>query len=206
MEYFKFKEEFFDFAKLQVTQINKEDLSFYDKLSLSEYRAIKKYLPKAPKNVLDLGCGLGRMAIFLNMKYNDDNIHYILADGNCDKAEKPQYGWNPQSNFYNNLSLTKDFSEYNGLKNYEILDLSNDTLDKLKNIDVIMSFLSVGFHYPIKPYLESLMKISSSDCIFIFGARKKVYKGKEFNKYMKLIGKGLNTVKVHEELLIFKKK
>ena len=84
--------EFFVNAQITAMPVNNK---FYYNLSISEYSAIEKYIKK-PKIILDLGCGLGRMSIFLNWKLQDPDIHYILADGTCnEKPTKIKYGWNP---------------------------------------------------------------------------------------------------------------
>jgi len=176
---FKFPQRSYDIAKKQVTQITK-DSDFYETISKSEYKAISRHIDN-PKTVLDMGCGLGRMSVYLNWMLRDDSIHYILADSTSGRIpEKVRYGWNPDSGFYNDLKETFDFCRLNGLNNFETFDLKEQKLDTLNDVDLVMSFLSVGFHYPIELYMNKLLEISSPKCVMIFGVRKEKYNIESF--------------------------
>lgn len=169
-EYF-FRKEFYDIAKLQVTQIE-NNKSYYLKISMHEYEQIKDYIGM-PNNILELGCGLGRFSIFLNSKLNH-NPKFFLAD--FSKVSKNiKYGWNPKNSSYNNLSFTRDFCLDNGMNNFDLINLGENSIGSLKNIDLIMSFLSVGFHYPIEDYFDDFKLISNENTVFIFGTRDGVY-------------------------------
>lgn len=98
-----------------------------------------------------------------------------MADTSTVSVNSKMYGWNPGDNWYNDLNLTKEFCELNGLKNFTIIDLKNEDLSKLKNIDLVYSFMAVGFHYPIEDYLTILKQIMNKDGLMIFGVRKGIY-------------------------------
>jgi len=199
---FLFSEECVRYANAQVTQ-SADDLSYFEKLSNSEYNAIKNCIDN-PRRILDLGCGLGRMSVFLNSKLKN-KAKYFLADSS-QEVEKVKYGWNPKPAFYNDLSLTKTFCEMNNLSNFQIIDLKYGNLLDLKDIDLVMSFMSVGFHYPIEDYLEDLLKITSSDCIMIFGIRENKYTEDEFKTFFNSVEIQNNEIGVKEKLLILKEK
>ena len=176
---FKFPKDSFDIARKQVTQIEK-DSDFYETMSESEYKTIATRI-KQPKKILELGCGLGRMSVFLNWMLRDDKAQYILADSTPDRIpEKVRYGWDPDSGFYNDLAETFDFCRLNGLNNFETFDLKEHKLEKLSNIDLVMSFLSVGFHYPIEMYMDTLYEITSPSCMMVFGVRRGKYNIESF--------------------------
>ena len=153
---FKIDDEFKYFASKQITQIN-VDPDFYTKMSISEYNAISKHIEN-PKKILELGCGLGRMSIFLNSMLKN-NAHYILADVS-ELSQNIKYGWDPKESYYNDLDLTSLFAKKHGLENFETFNLLSQNLNKFENIDLVMSFLSVGFHYPISEYLDTLLNIT----------------------------------------------
>jgi len=172
---YTFNDKFEELIKLQITTTVK-DMSFYTALSEDEYSVIDNYLSPYPKKVLELWCGLGRMSICLNKK-NPGDTRYYLADSSKIMPEK--YGWNPGNVWYNDLNLTKEFCDLNGLKNFKIIDLLKEDLSKLKNIDLVCSFMAVGFHYPIENYLTVLKQIMSKDGLMVFGVRKGVYENSE---------------------------
>lgn len=155
----------------------------YLNMSMSEYEIIKNFIYR-PKRVLDLGCGLGRMSIFMNAKLQDDSIHYILADTTTvSRKDKPRFGWNHGEDFYNDLSLTEKFARSHGLHNFEIFDVNKQNMEFIKDVDLVMSFLSAGFHYPIENYMNTLLKISVDNCVMIFGVRKNKYSKNSFKEY-----------------------
>ena len=199
---FKIPEEFRKFANLQITQTSTGDYSYYEELSQIQFDAIKKYI-KNPKKILDLGCGLGRMSVYLNWMLKDPEIEYILADGSCNNVPiKQKYGWNPSGEFYNDLQLTEEFVKINGLSNYRILDLGDNSLHLLEDIDIVMSLLSVGFHYPIEPYLEDLISIASNTSTFIFGVRSGKYDVEFFEQYFINVFLGEGTEDRRENIFI----
>ena len=202
----KFIDEMFDIAKLQVSKLKQENRkSYYEDLCKLEYNIIKDYI-HYPKKVLDLGCGLGRMSIYLNHKIKNDQTKYILAD--FDKVNKNlRYFWNPENDYYNKLNLTKEFCNLNNLYNIELFDLEIRNLNELTNIELVISFLAVGFHYPIESYIDNLMSITSDDCVLIFGVRDGKYKRGNFRKYFKSrLILSQRIVQTKEQILIMKNK
>jgi len=199
---FKISEKFKKLINLQITQTVGDDYSYYEQLSQIQFDAIKKHIDN-PKKILDLGCGLGRMSIYLNYMLKNPDIEYILADGSCgDIPVKQKYGWNPAGGFYNDLQLTEEFVKANGVYNYSILDLSKETICSLKDVDMVMSFLSVGFHYPIEPYLKDLIKIANNDAIFVFGVRSGKYSIEFFKQYFSNVFLGEGTEDRRENIFI----
>jgi len=197
----KFDEDTLDIAKLQVTQLKKGDYDFYDKLSTHEYETFKNHIGK-PKRILELGCGLGRMSVYLN-KQLDYDTEFILADYD-NVSEKIKYGWNPGKSLYNKLNLTTKFCLMNNLVNFKIFDLSKNDILKLKNIDLVISVMAVGFHYPIEQYMEKLLKICNGNMIFGIRKRKCEYNKKTFSKYFKTIMiKDIDLV-IKERIMILK--
>ena len=173
--------KFADLAKKQVTGLAK-DPECYDQISRAEYNAIKDCIGK-PHTILDLGCGLGRMSIYLGKQFEHE-AKYILADANI-VSENLNYGWKPGEEYYNDLTLTAEFCRINGLKNFKTFDILAGNLTDLQDVDLVMSFLSVGFHYPIEEYMDDLLKISTENCTMVFGIdkRRNIYDLNSFSEY-----------------------
>jgi len=167
----------------------------YMSLSSAEYKIIKNYV-KQPMNILEVGCGLGRMSAYLNSTLNY-NPRFILMDSTV-SIWGNGYGWNQDPKkqiFYNNLNMAEKFCALNGLTNIELFDISKRDLEELKDIDMVMSFVSMGFHYPLSIYFDKLMKITTQDCLFTIGVNKDKYTAEEFEKDFELtklipVGKG----------------
>jgi len=165
---------FQDVAKLQVTQIL-TDPEFYRAQSQAEFDAIRPYID-APKRILELGCGLGRMSVFLN-HHLTCNPHFILADADAlpPDPDNVKVGWDPGEVYYNDLGMTAEFARAHGLTDFETFDIRTRQYAELEPVDLIMSFLSVGFHYPIEHCIDQLMQIIKPNGIMLFGVRKGAY-------------------------------
>ncbi|MFT7620549.1 MAG: SAM-dependent methyltransferase [Planctomycetota bacterium] len=167
-----------DFEGLAERQVGHD----YNKQCEVEYNAIKGYLGE-PKRTLELGCGLGRMSVYLNWKFDNPETHFTLADANEVTHESNISGWNPGRDFYNNLDTTKAFCNKNGLKNLSLFDIHADDVKDIGKIDLLYSFLAVGFHFPIEESLAKFWPCLSPDSTLIFGVRQKRYSIVEFADY-----------------------
>ena len=134
---------------------------------LKEFNSIKKYLPNTSKNILDIGCGLGVINIFLN-DYYSKKCNFTLIDKNyVDK--KVAYGFDNNSESYNKLEISKEFLILNGFKT-EKLQLINadENFDLNQNYELIISLFSMGYHYPIENYINVIKKCSTKKTKVIF--------------------------------------
>ncbi len=191
-------------AKLQVPQL-KKDLDFYNKLSKGEYEAFKEFIDK-PQKILELGCGLGRMSVYLN-KQLDYEPEFILADYD-EISEKLKYGWDPGDIRYNRFESTRQFCDDNSLKRFEIFNLEDRDISELQDIDLVISVMAVGFHYPIEQYFNKLLEISTHDVVMIFGVRKYnvIYNLNSFKDNFRMIDFKNVDLEVKEHIMILRGK
>ena len=74
------------------------------------------------------------------------------------------------------------------------------------NIDLVVSVLSVGFHYPIEDYIEVLKDITTKNAILVFGVRRGVYSVDSFKGQFENIALLKNLfVDTKEDILILEK-
>ena len=71
----------------QVEDIEKRTEELFQK----EIESIKNYLPEKADNIIDIGCGLGIINIFLNKIYNNQPNFFLLDKNRIDKVIK--YGF-----------------------------------------------------------------------------------------------------------------
>ena len=159
---FLFTNLFVNFFISQIEIENKINEEF-----IKEFNSIKKYLPNAPKNILDIGCGLGVINIFLNEFYSQKS-NFTLVDKNyIDK--KVAYGFNNNSESYNKLEITKDFLKLNRLKEKQLELINADESFVInKKYELIISLFSMGYHYSIDNYIDIIKKISTKKTRVIF--------------------------------------
>ena len=152
---------------------------------LKEFNSIKSYLPKSSKNILDIGCGLGVINIYLNDYYSKKSYFTLIDKNYVDK--KVAYGFNNNSESYNKLEITKDILILNGFKIEQLQLIDADENFVLNNkYELIISLFSMGYHYPIENYIDIIKKISTKSTKVIFDLSMEY---NELNKVKKYFNK-----------------
>ena len=119
----------------------------YQKDIQNDFETIEPFLPKKVGSILDIGCGMAGIDVFLKRKYPSARLELLDGDGKNDK-----YGFSPRYEPYSSKNATEAMLEANGIacdKWYEA-----GTTEALK-ADLIVSILSWGFHYPLSTYKVS---------------------------------------------------
>jgi len=148
------------------SDINKINKRFYDDMN-NEFDEIQKFLPKSAENILDIGCGIGAIDIFLNKYYNNLSKFHLVDKNYISK--KIVYGFSrSETEGYNNLYTTKNFLLANKVdeKNICIYDIDKDKLSEI-NYDLVISLVSWCYHYPLETYLSYLRQSTHNKTIFI---------------------------------------
>ena len=149
---------------------------------LKEFNSIKNYLPKSSKNILDIGCGLGVINIFLNDYYSKKSYFTLIDKNYVDK--KVIYGFNKNSESYNKLEITKDFLILNGFKTEQLQLINADKNFEInKKYELIISLFSMGYHYPIENYFYTIKKNSTKSTKVIFDLSLEYNELNEVKKY-----------------------
>lgn len=166
-------------------------LGQFVKLSLKEIAVIDSFITIPIRNVLDIGCGLGMYDIAINEYYQTKlaksnaktptAIKFHMLDKTTTPIEehKVYYGHQPVACFYNNLDYTRELLTMNGINTKSISTISvcdttqetNKALLKLPKMDLIVSIISMGFHYPVTTYLDSVHELLNEGGLFCFHCR-----------------------------------
>ena len=140
----------------------------YHDIMINEFSTIEKFINKEDNLFLSIGGGLGGLELIINEKF--DNRNYYFIERNF-ISKKVKYGWGGMTNSeaYNDLNLQKNFLETNGLKNEQIniYDYDKDDLPNIK-FDLVISLLSLDYHYDFDIYINYLKKISKPNTRIIF--------------------------------------
>jgi hypothetical protein len=159
----------------------------YFNICKNEFSEIKDYFPKTTKNILSIGCGVGGLEYFFS--YIKTIRKVDLIDRNF-VSKKVIYGFDFKNlEAYNNLDYTKYFLLSNGFSNkkFEIFNYDKDKLPN-KKYDIIISLLSLDFHYPFSVYMNYIKKVSSMSTILILDTNRPNY-FKSIYKKVKIIKK-----------------
>ena len=155
-----------------------------EELFRREIEAIKDYLPKNVENIMDIGCGLGIINIYLNQIYNNQPNFFLLDKNRIDKEIK--YGFSSEYESYNDLNQTKSLLLNNNINSLHTIDVEKDI--KIENkIDLVISLKSMGYHYPIDQYLKLFRTCCNDNTCFIFDVSEGYYNASLLKKYFDVV-------------------
>ena len=175
-------------------------IKYYEAMQ-SEFLTFKEYIDfNEDEHFLSIGGGLGGLELIINENLQDKNYHFIERNF---VSKKVVYGWSGKVNneAYNDLNIQKSFLEINGMKpsQINIFDYDKDKLPDQK-FDVIISLLSLDYHYDFEIYIEYLRKISNLNTKIIFDTIRPDYFLKIF-KNVKVIALQENTTHKSKRIL-----
>ena len=182
--------------------LSSKQISFrYYEAMHDEFLTFKKYINfDKDKHFLSIGGGLGGLELIINE--NLPNKNYCFIERNF-VSKKVKYGWGGIINneAYNNLETQKKFLENNGMQNSQIniFDYDKDTLPDIK-FDVVISLLSLDYHYDFEIYIEYLRKVSNPNTKIIFDTIRHNHFLKIF-KNVEVIAKQDNTTHKSKRIL-----
>jgi len=167
----------------------------------SEFLTFKEYIDfNEDEHFLSIGGGLGGLELIINENLQNKNFHFIERNF---VSKKVVYGWSGKVNneAYNDLNIQRNFLEINGMKpsQINIFDYDKDKLPDQK-FDVIISLLSLDYHYDFEIYIEYLRKISHLNTKIIFDTIRPDYFLKIF-KNVKVIATQENTIHKSKRIL-----
>jgi len=139
-----------------------------------EYLSIKEFLPTNCSIILDIGCGISGISLFLNRHYSNSKIQFYLLDKSIIE-KNVYYFYNRKGAFYNSLEIAKEMLVNNGLHTDKVhlLEATNSNSIMIrKKVNLVISLLSWGFHYPIDTYLDRVYEILDVDGVLILDVRE----------------------------------
>lgn len=204
----KFNKEYFKYLIPQRTRLTTEyaltkdssDEQINDALTtmmIKDYDMIKSSLPTQVDNILDIGCGLGLIDLALYNHYNGNININLLDKTNTISEDTSVRGFNKEYIFYNSMDATTETLTSNGvaesaLHTYEVSDESLQAIEG-KQYDLIMSFLSCGWHYSIETYVELIKKTLKADGVLILDIRHNTGQLEYAMEHFNLVDTIINT-------------
>ena len=153
-----------------------------EELFREEFKTFEKYLPQNVENIMDIGCGLGILCIYINQKYQNNPNFYLLDKNTVDT--KIKYGFSKDYESYNDLNETRNILLKNGLSKEQIYIKNVDQEITIDNkINLVISLKSMGYHYPIENYINLIKKTCSTETAFIFDVFEEKYNLRDVKKY-----------------------
>lgn len=110
----------------------------------ADFRMIAPHLPNRVRSIIDIGCGMAGIDVYLKRRY--PHARLTLLDGN---GEKPVYGFSARCAPYGNRRAANALLAANGVRADRWLEAGH--AGELR-ADLVISLLSWGFHYPLSAY------------------------------------------------------
>jgi hypothetical protein len=124
-----------------------------------EYQPVREYLRRrglTPRHVVDIGCGA---AISEALLRQDFDLKATLVD--IEETPQQYHLWNDTGAGYASLAEAKAFLCKNGFKAGEVTTVNPrkapGAMAKVSG-DLVTSYISCGFHYPITDYVDLMLK------------------------------------------------
>jgi SAM-dependent methyltransferase len=148
----------------------------------SIFKSFKSVLPEKPTRVLDIGCGLGGIDVLVSNYYRHE-VELHLLDADC-FSDKRSYGYKEESEYYCDLNKTRNFLLANRVPwtNIYITNILQELFPS-GPFDLIMSFSSWGFHYPISRYLDDVRRVSHPQTRLVLDLRRGAVDLKELAQF-----------------------
>lgn len=115
-------------------------------------------LPENPR-ILDVGCGIGTIDLFLYQYLNNPDIFLVDEDAHTtlDSNDLKRIYYSTDHPFYNSWEPLVDAIKTTGL-NKNKFHLLNTKTDWPDDLDFIMSNFSWCWHYPVEVYMDKVIK------------------------------------------------
>ena len=146
---------------------NKNIEKITEELFLKEFETFKHFLPNSVNNIMDIGCGLGIINIYLNKFFEKKPTFFLLDKNRIDR--KIKYGFSSNYESYNDLNETKNILIENDIDSGFIYLFDVEKQFQInKKMDLVISLKSMGYHYPINKYIELFRNCCTKDTVFIY--------------------------------------
>jgi SAM-dependent methyltransferase len=137
------------------------------------FKIVDQYLDKPPVRILDIGCGFAGVSELFQKKYGTE---IWLLDGDSettkDRPRKAKYGEVSDFKFYMPLEILHNHWKEKNLQ-YTFIDANNIEIPKKIKFDLVYSWLSCGYHYPIETYKNLILEHTDEFSKIILDFRRK---------------------------------
>jgi SAM-dependent methyltransferase len=135
--------------------------------------SMASYLPLSPSRVLDIGCGLGGIDVFLDRLYRDSPPEFWLLD-RFRMDTDVHYGFADDAAAYAQREETYAFVTANGIsrERVHLIDADADGWPSGTHFDLVVSLISWGFHYPVETYVRQVAASVADDGVVVLDVRK----------------------------------
>ena len=135
---------------------------------------IAPHIPDHIRSSLDIGCGVGGINEFIYGQFGSMNLDRITLADRDEVADVMRYGMSADPSACNSLDLSVEYLVSVGVPRAAIntVDLNTTSLPEDETFDLIISLISLGFHYPVTVYLDYLVDHLADNGVAIMDCRQ----------------------------------
>ena len=146
----------------------------YVKNKEAVFSLLEQYLPNPPKRILDIGCGYAHISDMFQKKYGTEL--YLLdgdvSDNTLQANRAAKYGTTEDFLFYVPTTSLKKEWDRKGMT-YTFVDANHPDIPNEVEFDLVYSWISCGFHYPVSTYKKLIQKHTTTQSTIIMDIRRK---------------------------------
>lgn len=134
------------------------------------FERIDAYVGRAPKRILDIGCGFAKTSELFQKKYGCE-LYLLESDiANSPGSRIGKWGTADTFQWYLPIQRLKQAWDEQGMT-YTHVDGANLQVPEDIKFDLVYSWLSCGFHYPVSTYSDFIRRHTTPDSIIIMDFR-----------------------------------
>jgi SAM-dependent methyltransferase len=151
-----------------------------------EYAEIRPHLPRRAEAILDIGCGVGGIDVLLHRHYapprrpgaeehEEGGAPRLYLADRTETSGEVYYGFAERGAFYNSFEATRRLLVANGVPEtaLRLREVGEECrLDVPEPLDLVISLISWGFHYPVGVYADQVRALLRPGGRVILDARK----------------------------------
>lgn len=137
-----------------------------------EYAEIVPHLPRRAVAILDIGCGVGGIDVLLHRHYGTPRLYLV---DRTETTGRLWYGFEEKGAFYNSFDATRRLLVKNGVPEpaLRFREVGEECrLDVPESVDLVISLISWGFHYPVPVYADQVRALLRPGGRVILDVRK----------------------------------
>jgi SAM-dependent methyltransferase len=153
------------FIRLQRTRV--EPFTEYPAILAAEAAALRQWLPARASSLVDVGCGVAGIDALLYHALGAPTLHLVDRT----QSDRPRYGFGDRA-FYSSLEAARELLEANGVPAGDIhAHEAPPDWGAIGTVDVALSLLSMGFHYPVSEYADAIADALAPGGVLVLDVR-----------------------------------
>lgn len=159
--------------RLESALYKKEIIHAFSADMQSEAASLLPYLPSPCERILDIGCGVAGVDAYLSRSLQGEVDIYLLDKTQVDS--RVYYKFERQGSFYSSLDVARRMLQENGVPSERIHTeeaTEDGRVQAAPGLDLAISLISWGFHYPVATYLEQVYTLLRPGGRLILDVRK----------------------------------